>query len=721
MKKLSAFVLTMLLLAGCGENKIIEDTAGHRPIHYPETKTVHQVDTYFSVAVADPYRWLENDTSSQTKAWVDSQNNATFSYLSGISFRGAIKDRLQKVMSYDKKSNPYKKGDYYYYSANDGTQNQDIVYQTKDLSKQGKEFFNPNTWNSEGTSALKSHEFSKDGKYWAFAISDAGSDWQTFYVKNMQTGEMLSDEVKWSKFSGIAWWRDGFFYSGYEVPEGAEYSDKNENIQVRYHKIGTEQKEDMIVYQDKENPLRYLFPSTTEDESFLTIQITVGTHGEQYLIADLRNAQLKSLSFHSIVDDFESDYSFVGNEGDDLYIKTNYQADNYRLMKCEFPQTKVTQWKEVIPNHSSHVLRNVVMKEDMLALSYMQDASEHLYYCSTGDFALNEIELPTLGKVQNFNFIENNDQKTLYYNFSSFIYPPEIYSFDVSTGNTEVFFKTNIDFDPMGYTVEQVFYKSKDGTSIPMFLVHKKGLEKNANNLAFLYGYGGFNISILPGFKSEYIPLLEQGGILAVANLRGGGEYGEKWHKDGMLLNKQNVFDDFISAGEFLVENQYTKPEKLTICGRSNGGLLVGACMTQRPDLFAVALPGVGVLDMLRYHTFTVGWGWAVEYGSSEDSVHFHNLLQYSPLHNIKEGVEYPATMVTTADHDDRVVPAHSFKFISELQKKHSGDNPVLIRIDVDAGHGSGKPLNMRVEEWADIWSFVFENTESDYTSEVEL
>lgn len=707
---ISMLILSLGLAVGCQEDEATYDK--DKPIKYPETRKVDTVDNYFGTNVPDPYRWLEDDRSKETEAWVKAQNEVTFGYLKTIPYRDDIKERLKEVWNYPKRSAPYKDGGYYFFYTNDGLQNQYVLNMQKSLDDEPEVLMDPNEWSEDGTVSLASFNVSNDGKYAAYAIQRSGSDWVDMQVMNMETREDNGDTLKWIKFGGASWYQDGFFYSGFPEPSGSEYSSVNQNQKVYYHKLGTPQSEDVLIYEDPAHPLRYNFCSVTEDEHFLILNISEGTSGNSLAVKDLTNGL--DAPFVSIIDEFKNDQYVVDNVEDDLLIYTNLDAPNYRLVGVSASNPTPDHWKDVLPNQEKNVLTSVQLAHgNTLVAQYMVDASDRLnLYNLSGDL-IHTIDLPTIGSVSGVSAHREDD--FIYYGFTSFTYPNTIYRYDLGTGEQTVFFKPELTFNPDEYETTQVFYESKDGTKIPMFLTHQKGLKMDGQRPAQLYAYGGFNISMTPGFNPGNLILLEQGGIYAVANIRGGGEYGETWHKAGMLLKKQNVFDDFIAAAEYLVKENYTNPERLAISGGSNGGLLVGAAMTQRPDLFAVALPAVGVMDMLRYHKFTVGFGWVVEYGSSDDSTHFENLHAYSPLHNLEEGVEYPATLITTADHDDRVVPAHSFKFAATLQEKQAGDKPVLIRIETKAGHGGGKPISMIIDEKADVLAFMFRNMGLEY------
>ena len=675
------------------------------PVTYPQTKKMEVADDYFGTKVADPYRWLENDTATDTKEWVQAQNKVTFGYLEKIPYRNKIKERLTDIFNYPKYSSPFRAGEYFFFSKNDGLQNQSVIYYQKGLEGTPEVFLDPNKMSDDGTAAVSLLGFSKDKKYVAFAINQSGSDWQNIFVMEVATKKQLNDKLEWVKFSGAAWKNDGFYYSRYSAPvKGTELSQKNEFHKIYYHKLGDAQDKDVLVYEDKTKPLRYYGAQTTEDERFLLIYISEGTDGTECLYKDL-NANDKD--FGLLFKGFKFNYSVLNNDGGKLLVHTDDSAPNYRVVSVDPKNSAKENWKDVIPEDAKNLLQMAATGGGKIFGEYLKDVATHVYQYDYNGKMEREITLPALGNASGFG--GDTDDKVIFYTFTSFTYPPTIYKYDIATGISDVWRKSDVKFNPDDYETKQVFYPSKDGTKIPMFLVYKKGIKMDGNNPTLLYAYGGFNISLEPNFSTSRLILLENGGIYALANLRGGGEYGEKWHEAGKLLKKQNVFDDFISAAEYLIKEKYTSSEKLAIQGGSNGGLLVGACMTQRPDLYKVCFPAVGVMDMLRYHKFTVGWGWAVEYGSSDSIEHFTNLYKYSPLHNIKE-TNYPATMVTTADHDDRVVPAHSFKFISELQAKNKSANPTLIRIDVKAGHGAGKPTSKIIDEQSDIWSFMFYN-----------
>ncbi len=670
-------------------------------IKYPETKKVDVIDDYHGIKIADPYRWLEDDNSEETKAWVTEQNKVTFGYLESIPFRDALKKRYTKLFNYPKYGAPFKAGEKYYFFKNDGLQNQSVMYVKDKLDSEAKLFLDPNKLSEDGTKSLSSLSFSEDGKWFAYGISSGGSDWDDFFVMNALSGEKLCDHLRWIKFSGMAWKGEGFYYSRYPQPEGSELSTKNQFSKVYYHKVGDDQSNDVVVYEDSTKPDRGFYAGTTEDERFLIISFSEGTNNNGWLVKDFSDP---NNMFISIVDDLNNNYSVIDNIGEKLLVLTDYNAPKYRLILVDPKNPARENWKDVIPE-KENVLQSVQIIGEKLIVRYMQDASHHVYLFDLNGNPEGEIELPSLGTV---GFSGKRGDNTAFYTFTSFTYPGTIYKFDVTTRISELYQQIELDFDFANYETKQIFYQSKDGTKVPMFIVHKKGLELNGNNPTFLYAYGGFNISMLPYFSTSRLMWLENGGVFAMPNIRGGGEYGEDWHKAGMLDKKQTVFDDFIAAAEYLIKEGYTSSEKLACSGASNGGLLIGTVINQRPELFQVALPAVGVMDMLRYHKFTIGHYWAVEYGSSDYADQFKYLYEYSPLHNIKEGLNYPATLVTTADHDDRVVPAHSFKYIATLQEKYSGENPVLIRIETKAGHGAGKPTTKIIEEVADVWSFVF-------------
>jgi prolyl oligopeptidase len=674
-------------------------------VEYPKTKKVEQVDDYFGTKVSDPYRWLENDTAAETAEWVKAQNKVTFGYLEQIPFRDKIKQRLTKIWNFPKFGVPFREGNFYFFFKNDGMQNQSVLYIQDGLEGEPKVFLDPNTFSKDGTIALSDVRASKDAKYMAYTTSVGGSDWNEISIVEIPSGKKLVDQIKWVKFSGIAWEKDGFYYSRYDEPKkGGELSGKNEFHKVYYHKIGTLQSKDSLIYENPKYPLRNYSVSTTEDERFLFLYESEGTSGNSIYLKELSKSKS---SFVLVAKGFDYDYNAIDNDGDKILILTNNKAPKNRLIVVPPPYTDTTKWQNIIPEQID-VLQSVTLIGGKIVAQYMKDASSRAYLFDMKGNKTSEIVLPGIGTLGGLNGKKND--LIAFYAYTSFTFPTTIFKYDFKTCKSEIFKKPDIDFNANEYETKQVFYSSVDGSNIPMFIVHKKGIKLDGTNPTMLYGYGGFNVSLTPSFSLSRLIFLENGGVYAVANLRGGGEYGEEWHKAGIKLYKQNVFDDFIAAAEYLISEKYTSSSKLAISGGSNGGLLVGACMTQRPELFKVALPAVGVMDMLRFHKFTIGWAWVSDYGSSEDPNMFKYLYGYSPLHNIKEGVSYPATMVTTADHDDRVVPAHSFKFIATLQEKHKGDNPVLIRIETMAGHGAGKPTAKQIDESTDFWAFVLYN-----------
>lgn len=676
-------------------------------VTYPETKTVEQTDDYHGTMVADPYRWLEADTAQAVEEWVKTQNQATFDYLEKIPYREKIEERLTELVNYPRYTSPFRAGEYYFFYKNDGLQNQSVIYIQKGLDGEPEVFIDPNALSKDGTVAINIIGISQDDKYIAYSQSEAGSDWSQMRVMEIAGKKQLPDVLKWVKFSGAGWHKDGFFYSRYPEPKsGEELSGNNLYHSVYYHKLGDDQSRDKLVYEDRQNPNMYHFCSVTEDGKYLILNAAPGTDGYATYYKNLETDG----DFVPLFEGYDHKSNVVDHVNGKFLALTDIDAPKYRLVEIDPKNPAKENWKEIIPE-SEDLLQSVATGGGKLFANYLKNATDRFYQLDYDGGNKKEIDLPGLGSAGGFS--GKKEDKILFYTFTSFTYPNTIFKYDLATGQSELFNKTSLQFNPEDYIEKQIFYKSKDGTPVSMFIVHKKDLKMDGKNPCYLYAYGGFNISLTPSFSATRIVLLENGGVFAMPNLRGGGEYGEEWHKAGMLLNKQNVFDDFIAAGEYLIAEQYTSREKLAIAGGSNGGLLVGAAMTQRPDLFAVALPAVGVMDMLRYHLFTVGKGWIPEYGSSDDPANFKNLLSYSPLHNIKDGVTYPSTLITTGDHDDRVVPAHSFKFAAQLQKSHNGKNPVIIRIETRAGHGAGKPIAKVLEEQADIWSFFFYNTNS--------
>lgn len=676
---------------------------------YPETKTVKQVDDYHGVKIEDPYRWLENDNSPETKAWVENQNKTTNQYLSQIPFREKVKERLTTLWNYDKMTSIFKKGDLFFSTRNNGLQNQSVLYSQTSLLDNPIAVLDPNLLSKDGTTSLSGMGISKDGNYLAYGISKAGSDWVEIHVKNIRTKEDLKDVIKWVKFSDISWKANGFYYSRYDAPVGEKaFTQKNEFHKVYYHTIGKLQSEDELVYEDKSHPDRNFSAQVTHDENYLVIYGSESTSGQSFMIKDLSNAQNR---FVPIVANFDNEYSVMENIGNQFYIYTNFMAPRYKLVKVSLNNPAQDNWEDVLPQQVD-LLEGVSFCGNKLISNYLKNVSSKLYLHNISGKIEKEIVLPGICKVNAVN--SSREYDFALYSTVSFTSPEEIYFYDSKVGTSRRIFKPNTPFQSSDYETKQVFYNSKDGTKISMFVTHKKGIEMTGNNPCFVFGYGGFNVSYTPEFRIDRAVFLEAGGIYCVPNLRGGGEYGEEWHMNGTKCKKQNVFDDFIAACDYLVENKYTSHEKLAIHGRSNGGLLIGAVMTQRPDIAKVAIPTVGVLDMLRFHLFTIGRAWTVDYGCSEKKDEFDCLIKYSPLHNVKKAA-YPATLILTGDHDDRVVPAHSFKFAATLQKNNIGKNPSLIRIDVNAGHGSGKPTDKQIAEFADMWSFVFYNLGVNY------
>lgn len=675
-------------------------------INYPPTKKLAQTDNYHGIEVADPYRWLENDTSAETAAWVTVQNTLTNNYLNRIPYRNEVKNRLLEVYNYPRYTVPFHNSGYYYFYKNDGLQNQSALFRQKGLHGTPEMVLDPNTLSADGTTRLAGFHLSSNGKYAAWGISKGGSDWQTYFVRDMVSGKDLKDTINWVKVSAISWMGDGFFYSRYPAPEkGLELSVSNENHQVWYHKTGTSQQEDQLIYEDAENLLRFHIAGTDENEKYLFLIISDRSKGLDGNAILFRNYK-KDKDFKPLVAEVTNDnYSIAGVSGDDIYILTNNGAPNKQLFKVNAANPLRSNWQAIIPEQENPI-RNVSIAGGKIFVSYLKDVATQVTIYDLQGKKEKEVALPGIGNATGFN--GKKSDKEVFYQFTSFNYPPTIFKYQIATGSTEVFIQPEIKFNPEDFVTHQVFYTSKDGTKVPMFLVYKKGLQKNGKNPALLYGYGGFNISLQPGFNPNLIPWLEQGGIYAVANLRGGSEYGEEWHQAGMRFKKQNVFDDFIAAGEYLIKEKYTSENHLAIQGGSNGGLLVGAVINQRPELFKVAIPQVGVMDMLRFQKFTIGWNWIAEYGSSDNKEEFNNLYAYSPIHNIKK-LAYPATLITTADHDDRVVPAHSFKYAATLQEHQQGMNPVLIRVDTKSGHGASNTTKA-IEQVADIYSFIWYN-----------
>ena len=701
-------VIILLLLSSiifsCGEKSSFVMKPGE--INYPVSRVAAQVDTLWGVEVSDPYRWLEDDRDAEVVQWVKDQNITTRSYLDALPLRNALRARYEKLFNYEKVGIPRKVGDNFFITRNDGLQNQSVTYIFDSIGSEEKLFLDPNTLSEDGTITASLGGASDDGKYISVIRSAAGSDWQEIRIMNVESGAELDDVLKWVKFSGTSWVGDGFYYSRYPEPVGSAFSSENTYHSVYFHKVGTLQSEDSLIYQDENEPNRYHFAHVTEDKNFLVLNISTGTDGNSLLVKDLR---LEGSDWRVLVDGFNDHSSVVGSLDGEIYLLTDINAPKYRLVSVNSSQdiSDSELWKDIIPQ-SDNLLESAELSAGRLFATFLRKACNVVVSYDFNGSDSKEISLPSeVGSVGGFSGKMNASE--IFYAFTSFTHPASIYKYDPVLNKSELYSSPNVRFNPEEYVTKQVEYSSKDGTVVPMFIVHRKGLLMNGMNPTLLYAYGGFNISLTPSFSASNIVFLERGGVYAMPNLRGGGEFGEVWHKGGMLLDKQNVFDDFIAAAEYLIDEKYTCSEKLAIEGRSNGGLLIGAVMTQRPDLAAVAFPGVGVMDMLRYHKFTIGWGWIPEYGCVDSTeVDFKNLYSFSPVHNLVDGVNYPSTMVTTSDHDDRVVPAHSFKFAARLQAAHKGDEPVLIRIEVNAGHGAGKPTSMIIDEQADKWAFLF-------------
>lgn len=689
-------------LVSCGS----QTTKNTTSLEYPETKKVDTVDTYFGTEVKDPYRWLEDDRSAETEAWVKAQNEVTFGYLENIPFREELKNRLSELWNYEKIGAPFKEGDYIYFYKNDGLQNQYVLYRKKSENDTPEVFLDPNKFSEDGTTSLGGMNFSENGKMVAYSISEGGSDWRKVIVMDAESREIKEDTIQNVKFSGLSWkGNEGFYYSSYDKPEGSELSAKTDQHKLYYHELGTSQDEDKLVFGGTaDQKHRYVGGSVSEDNNYLFISARNSTSGGKLFMMDLTKEDPELVT---ILDHEKSDSFVIENVGSKLYIVTNLDAPNRKIVTVDAANPTPENWEEFIPETENVLSPSTA--GGYFFTEYMIDAVSKVMQYDYDGKMVREVELPGVGSAGGFS--AKKEETELYYSFTNYVTPGSIYKYQIEEGTSELYNKPAIDFNPEEYTSEQVFFTSKDGTKVPMIITHKKGLEMNGKNPTILYGYGGFNISLTPSFSIANAVWMEQGGIYAVPNLRGGGEYGKEWHDAGTKLQKQNVFDDFIAAAEYLIDNNYTSSDYLAIRGGSNGGLLVGATMTQRPELMKVALPAVGVLDMLRYHTFTAGAGWAYDYGTAQDNEEmFQYLKGYSPVHNVKEEVEYPATMVTTGDHDDRVVPAHSFKFAAELQDKQTGDNPVLIRIETNAGHGAGTPVSKTIEQYADIFGFTLYN-----------
>ena len=706
--KICLYALPAFALVSCGQSgnsssKPQPVSFKKIPVTYPVSRQDSSVaDTYFGTTIKDPYRWLEDDQSAETKAWVTEQNQVTFGYLGQIPYRSSIRKRLEQIWNFEKYGTPFKKAGVYYFFKNDGLQNQSVLYRQDQLDSPPQMVLDPNTFSADGTTSLQEYAFSKDGRYLAYAISKGGSDWRTVLVKDLQSGQLTADQIEWVKFTGIGWSGNGFYYTRYPEPKaGDALKGANQRSAIYFHQLGTPQSADRLVYNDKAHPNYYFNAATTDDERFLCLNGSESTSGNMLYFKDLSKNQK---TFTPVYAKFDHDFTVVDNLDDRLLILTNHQAPNQRLILVNTAQPGEAHWQTLVPEDSSDVLQSAAVCGGKIVCAYLHNASSALRVFGLDGKFLKAVPLPEIGTVAAVS--GKKEESQAFFSFQSFLRPTTIYSLDMNTLEPVVFKAPKLDFNADAFTTEQVWFDSKDGTKVPMFITRKKNIAFDGQNPTLLYGYGGFNIPVTPGFSASRAALLENNGIYAVANIRGGGEFGEKWHKSGTKCQKQNVFDDFIAAAEYLVEKKYTVPPRLAIEGGSNGGLLVGACMTQRPDLFGVCFPRVGVLDMLRYHQFTIGYAWAVDYGRSDDAADFPCLIKYSPLHNLK-AVAYPATLITTADHDDRVVPAHSFKFAAALQASQQGDNPALIRIETSAGHGAGKPTGKLLEEAADMLSFM--------------
>jgi prolyl oligopeptidase len=700
MKK-TIIAISALGLLACSQEKPTKEVI---VLKYPQTKKVNQVDDYFGTKVADPYRWLEDDNSAETKAWVDEENKVTFSYLDKIPFRENVKKRLTQLWNYEKLTAPVKKAGMYFSFYNNGLQNQAVLCVQKNLKDARVELLDPNKLSADGTVSFSGWDVSKNGKYLAYGISKAGSDWVEIHVMEIAGKKELSDKIEWVKFSGISWCKNGFYYSRYDAPEnGKALTKQNTGHKVYYHEVGTAQSADKLIFADEAHPDRNFTAGVTDDEKYLTLSGSESTSGNSLWIKEVNDATNK---WNKLVDNFENDYNIVHNSCNNFYVQTNYKASNQRLLKISLTNAEEKYWQEIIPQQKD-LLEGVQYADRKFVASFMHDVASRMNVYDTNGLLLYEANLGGLCKV---NDLSTSDKDTIaFFTRATFTAPPAVYTYNVKENRMELFFQPKTDFKSEDYETKQVFFISKDGTKIPMFITLKKGIELNGNNPCFVFGYGGFNAYYSPEYRTDRALFLEAGGIYCVPGIRGGGDYGEDWHKAGTKCLKQNVFDDFIAACDYLVVEKYTSHEKLAIHGRSNGGLLIGAVMTERPDVAKVCIPAVGVLDMLRFHLFTIGRAWTVDYGCSENKDEFACLYKYSPLHNVKK-TNYPATLVLTGDHDDRVVPAHSFKFAATLQENQTGNEPIIIRIDKNAGHGTGKPTAKQIDEYGDMWSFVFYN-----------
>lgn len=695
-------IATAISLSCCTNNK--------QTTNYPEARKDSTINCYFGTKIADPYSWMENDTTAEVAAWVKAENEITFNHLSKIPFRKQLTDRLTEIINYEKIGAPSKKHGKYYYFKNDGLQNQSVLYVKDALDAIPEVLLDPNKFSDDGTVALDQISISNDGKYLGYTISRNGSDWREIFIIDLNTRQHIEDHIVWAKFTGIQWYKDGFYYSAYNTPEeGKEYSNINENHKIYFHKIGTPQSEDILIYENPNYPRRFHTCTVSQDEETMFVYESGANNGNRLYFKDLESDN----DFTLIANNDNFDYRFIDKIGDYLYFYTNENAPKYKIMRTHIDKPNSENWEDVIAENKN-TLKGCKVISGHFIITYSEDVADHAYVYDFDGNKIQEVTLPSLGSV---SFSGNKDDDEIFYTFSSYIHPASIYKYDIKNNQSTLYLAPELKFNPDEYTVEQQFFASKDGTRIPMFLIHKKGITKNGKNPVLLYGYGGFNISLTPSFATSRIPFIENGGIYVVVNLRGGGEYGEDWHNAGTKMQKQNVFDDFIAAAEYMINEKYTSIGNIAIMGGSNGGLLVGAVVNQRPDLYTVAIPQVGVMDMLKYHKFTIGWNWAPDYGTSEDSEEmFRYLLNYSPMHNIKnDGTPYPAILVTTADHDDRVVPAHSFKYTATLQAANTGDAPKLIRIETNAGHGAGKPISKQIEETSDILAFIMHHLGMNY------
>lgn len=673
-------------------------------LHYPPTRTVNQIDDYHGTPVADPYRWLEDLDGAPTREWVDAENKVTFRYLEQLPRRQALKDRLTKLWNFERFGIPFREGSRYFYLKNDGLQNQAVLYTMRALEDAPSLLLDPNTLSKDGTVALSGTSISPDGKYLAYGLSSAGSDWVEWRVRDVETGQDLPDVLKWVKFSGASWTKDGkgFYYSRYDEPQGNQLQEANFYQKLFYHRLGDDQARDTLIYERKDHKDWGFYGGVTDDGRYLILSISQGTDPRNRIY--YQDLQASRSAVIPLLDDFDARYDFIGNEGPFCYFLTTHEAPRGRVIRIDLRHPERPQWFEVV-SESRDSLESVSMLNHMLVASYLHDAQAAVHIFNLDGKKLRDVHLPGIGSVSGFG--GHQDDTETFYAFTSFTHPSTIYRYDLTTGQSQLFRQPKVDFDPSAYVTRQVFFRSKDGTRVPMFLSYRRDLKLDGKRPTYLYGYGGFNISLTPSFSVSNLVWMEMGGIYAVPNLRGGGEYGESWHESGTKLHKQNVFNDFIAAAEYLIAKKYTCRDALAIGGGSNGGLLVGACLTQRPDLFGAALPAVGVLDMLRFQKFTIGWAWTSDYGSSDDPAEFKALYAYSPYHRVHKGIHYPATLITTGDHDDRVVPSHSFKFAAALQAAQGGTAPILIRIETRAGHGAGKPTAKLIEEAADRWAFL--------------